>query len=280
MCALSFRAPLENADSRLVETDRSDPRPICGRLIVVAGQFRRGHQDDLSCTPVGKHSRLLLSSTLLTFGWRSSLATVTSVDPREALLDAGERLIATRGIDVPLRDIAKAAGNRNNSAVQYFFGSRAGLIEAILERRTSALEASRMSMLADHEASGSGNDVRTLLRMLVQPMLDIPAQGQGTHYCRFLDVVRAHPAVAGSAKFDTNERAAVRIIVTRLDTALGDLEPARRRLRLRSLATAMFGMIADHEAALEAGTVLPSAHDEILDMLTGVLTCQSDRARI
>jgi hypothetical protein len=27
-----------------------------------------------------------------------------------------------------------------------------------------------MGMLADHEASGSGNDVRTLLRMLVQPM--------------------------------------------------------------------------------------------------------------
>ena len=42
----------------------------------------------------------------------------------------------------------------------------------------------------------------------------------------------------------------------------------------------MFGMIADYEAALETGTVLPSAHDEILDMLTGVLTSQSDRARI
>jgi hypothetical protein len=42
----------------------------------------------------------------------------------------------------------------------------------------------------------------------------------------------------------------------------------------------MFGMIADYEAALEAGTVLPSAHDEILDMLTGMLMSQSDRARL
>ncbi|MGH9136571.1 MAG: TetR/AcrR family transcriptional regulator, partial [Acidimicrobiales bacterium] len=31
---------------------------------------------------------------------------------------AAERLIAERGVDVPLRDITAAAGQRNNSAIQ------------------------------------------------------------------------------------------------------------------------------------------------------------------
>lgn len=44
-----------------------------------------------------------------------------SAASRTALLDAGERLIAERGVDVPLRDIAAAAGQRNNSAVHYYF---------------------------------------------------------------------------------------------------------------------------------------------------------------
>ena len=47
-------------------------------------------------------------------------------DGRERIIVAAERLIAERGIDVPLRDIAVAADQRNNSAVQYHFGSRDG----------------------------------------------------------------------------------------------------------------------------------------------------------
>ncbi|MGY4101179.1 TetR family transcriptional regulator [Nocardia sp. R16R-3T] len=69
-------------------------------------------------------------------------------DPRAALLDAGERLIAERGVDVPLRDIAAAAGQRNNSAVHYYFDSRAGLLEAIVDRRMNWLEDRRMGLLA------------------------------------------------------------------------------------------------------------------------------------
>lgn len=189
-----------------------------------------------------------------------------------AILDAAEREIAVHGLDVPLRDIAKAAGNRNNSAVHYFFGSRAGLIAAILQRRTDALEATRMSMLADYELLGASNDLRGLVEMLVRPIVDIARRGEGSHYGRFLDVARAHPAVVASARLHEDGSAAVRIIVTRLEAGLDDLEPARRPLRLRSMATAMFGLIADHEEACEHDTAPPGAVDDIIDMLTGLIT--------
>ncbi len=56
---------------------------------------------------------------------------------RSDILDAAERLIAERGIQVPLRDIAVAAGQRNNSAVNYHFRNRQDLIDAIVRRRLS-----------------------------------------------------------------------------------------------------------------------------------------------
>ena len=54
---------------------------------------------------------------------------------KDALLDAAERLIAEHGFEVPLRDIAKAAGQRNNSAVNYHFRSRQDLVDAVVARR-------------------------------------------------------------------------------------------------------------------------------------------------
>ena len=60
---------------------------------------------------------------------------MSRTDARTQLLLAGERLIAEFGPEVSLRDVAVAAGQRNNSAVHYHFGSRDGLIKAIIGHR-------------------------------------------------------------------------------------------------------------------------------------------------
>ncbi|WP_433677795.1 TetR family transcriptional regulator [Nocardia sp. CA-119907] len=196
-------------------------------------------------------------------------------DPRAALLDAGERLIAERGVDVPLRDIAAAAGQRNNSAVHYYFDSRGGLIEAIVERRMNWLEDRRMGLLAQHEADGTAHEIRTLVAMLTAPILELIGTPRITHYGRFLEVVRAHPVIADARRLAGVDRAAVRIIATRLDAALAQLPPRRRRQRLETMATVMFALIADYERALEAGvrTANPDSDAaEIIDMIVAMLT--------
>ena len=53
---------------------------------------------------------------------------------------------------MPLRDIAVAAGQRNHSAVQYHFGSREDLFEAVLRERMVPLGAGCSQRLADLEA--------------------------------------------------------------------------------------------------------------------------------
>ncbi|MEV5832606.1 TetR family transcriptional regulator [Nocardia sp. NPDC052112] len=196
-------------------------------------------------------------------------------DPRTALLDAGERLIAERGVDVPLRDIAAAAGQRNNSAVHYYFDSRGGLLEAIVDRRMNWLEERRMGLLARYEAEGNTHEIRTLVAMLAAPILELIYTAQVTHYGRFLEVVRAHPVIADARRLAGADRAAVRIIATRLDAALPQLPPRRRRQRLETMATVMFALIADYERALEAGvrTADPDSDTgEIVDMIVAMLT--------
>ncbi|MEV6324679.1 TetR family transcriptional regulator [Nocardia sp. NPDC051787] len=197
-----------------------------------------------------------------------------SDDSRTALLDAGERLIAERGVDVPLRDIAAAAGQRNNSAVHYYFDSRNGLIEAIVERRMNWLEQRRMQLLAAHEADGGANDLPMLVAMLATPILELLRDDRVTHLGRFLEVVRTHPAVADARRLAGADRAAVRIIATRLDAALRGLPHRLRRQRLETMATVMFALIADYERTLESGVRIARPEDaaEIVDMIVAMLT--------
>jgi TetR/AcrR family transcriptional regulator, regulator of cefoperazone and chloramphenicol sensitivity len=69
-------------------------------------------------------------------------------DTREALLSAGQRLFAERGVyQVPLKAIVDAAGQRNASALHYHFENRNGLLQAILDRHNSTIEHERSEML-------------------------------------------------------------------------------------------------------------------------------------
>ena len=200
---------------------------------------------------------------------------MASADARERIIVAAERLIAERGVDVPLRDIATAAGQRNNSAVQYHFGSRDGLIDAVAEHRIADLEHHRLELLTEAEAAGAAQDVRALVSALVVPMLTIPYQHGATHYARFLEQVRTHPALAADTNLDRAGRAAVRLIIIRLDRALHDLPPAVRRRRLRVLPTVLFALLADRERAVRAGDVPPDdphSAAELVDLVIGMLT--------
>lgn len=197
---------------------------------------------------------------------------VNSPDARELILLAGERAIAERGPDVALRDIAVAAGQRNNSAVHYHFGSRDGLIAAILERHQPALEARRTELLAAHEASGAPDSVAALVGILMRPMFGIPYAEGSTHYGRFLEQARAHPAVGGP---DLHEKRwhATRVLIDRLYRVMPELTPALRRYRLRAMSTVMFALLADYERQNpRTAAERIDVQDNIIAMLVGLLT--------
>ncbi|MGO4428218.1 TetR/AcrR family transcriptional regulator, partial [Streptomyces sp. MCAF7] len=68
---------------------------------------------------------------------------------KEQLVLAAERLFAEHGLDgTSLRQMSAAAGNGNNTAVQYHFGSKARLIQAIFEYRLHDLNRRRDALVA------------------------------------------------------------------------------------------------------------------------------------
>lgn len=89
-------------------------------------------------------------------------------ETRDQLIRAGERLFAERGIEaVSLREINRAAGQRNASALQYHFRDRRGLMRAVLEKHDRDVEAARHVLLDELEAGPP--DLRRLVAALVEP---------------------------------------------------------------------------------------------------------------
>lgn len=75
-------------------------------------------------------------------------------ETRERLIETAERLFATEGVyGVSLREIVRASGARNVTALQYHFGDRHGLLRAVLERHRAEVESARHALLDAYEAA-------------------------------------------------------------------------------------------------------------------------------
>ena len=88
---------------------------------------------------------------------------------RARIVAAAERLFAARGIDdVSLQEINRSARQRNRSAVQYHFGTKEGLVHAVLDKHTPGIAQRRNDALARLDAAGR-RDLRRLAEILVLP---------------------------------------------------------------------------------------------------------------
>jgi AcrR family transcriptional regulator len=187
---------------------------------------------------------------------------------KDALLDAAERLIAERGFEVPLRDIARAAGQRNNSAVNYHFRSRQELLDAVVARRLLPMERERERML-DELGEHDAGDVHALMRILVLPLLQL----ESTHYARFLQVVGPR---LRNEPMDSAETAWPRVLDA-LSHAVPFADRKTRHRRVAAVATAMFALAAEHERSAQDGLGGAVDPEEIVDMLAAMLTATSRR---
>jgi AcrR family transcriptional regulator len=89
------------------------------------------------------------------------------------ILEAAERLFAERGVDgVSLREINTAAQQRNNVALQYHFGNRDGLIEAIAAKHLQRDLARQDELYALAEREGRIGDFRSMVEVLWRPMAE------------------------------------------------------------------------------------------------------------
>jgi AcrR family transcriptional regulator len=106
---------------------------------------------------------------------------------QENLVRTAERLFAEHGLGgVSLRQVSAAAGNGNNSAVHYHFGSKEKLVQAIFEFRLPALNERRQDLLDERHP----DDLRGWVECFVLPIMEL-AERRDSHYVTFVVQLRA-----------------------------------------------------------------------------------------
>ncbi|MYS84800.1 TetR/AcrR family transcriptional regulator [Embleya scabrispora] len=187
---------------------------------------------------------------------------------RARILDAAERLFAERDTaQVSLREIGAAAGQRNNSAVQYHFGTRDVLVRALYEDRLAPLNARRLELLADLDAE-HGDDLGALVDAYLRPLAEaMRDDNRAGHYARFVHRFTLEGAPF-SPPLGDDVVGGIREVTARIDAALAAGEPglsaATRAGRLRLMQLLITATLADTEGRLDGASALPLPFDELI----------------
>lgn len=117
----------------------------------------------------------------------SKLSLKTRSPSVERLKAQAQRLFANRGIDgVTVRDIAKAAGQKNPAAVGYHFGSKEALIRELIIDGAKIIDARRNDQLDALEDGGGAISISQIVDILIYPSVNLAAPGETDTYNRFL----------------------------------------------------------------------------------------------
>ena len=172
---------------------------------------------------------------------------------RSRILAAALRLMAEEGIDsASLRKINQQSGLKNASGVQYHFGNRAGLLEALIEQGMTRVDARRRELLDDLEAA-AGVDPRDAVRALVKPLADELSSEEGCHYLLILQQLGTRPLLGaldeGSSQVHPGLRRCTRLLQPTLDTLPDEI----RRERAAHLARFMLRALGDQARQRHVG---------------------------
>jgi AcrR family transcriptional regulator len=198
---------------------------------------------------------------------------MTSIDTKERILDAAERLFADQGFkSTSMRNITQEA-DVNLAAVNYHFGSKLTLFSAVLARRINPVNEERIARLEaiEEETPEGPLDLEAVLRAFLQPILQMSRifEDQGMSLLKLAR--RAH----------TDQNPEVRSALTGLfekvflrfhqafQRALPEVPPQELAVKMFYVVGAMIQTMAwSHRPSwLEKGEMRPLGFDDVLEGL-------------
>jgi AcrR family transcriptional regulator len=198
---------------------------------------------------------------------------------KEQLVITAERLFALNGLDgVSLRQISAAAGNANNSAVQYHFGTKDDFVQAIFEYRIPGLMRRRRLL-----ATGRGPGLRACVEAYFLPVLE-EAEDVDSYYMMFLMQLQRYGI--GEHPFDRMPeefKEPTRVFVGEVGAFLGDLPAELRPTRIEQAMTICTHACADRQMARRNGAPVapyPLHVAALLDGIVGFLTAPASPATL
>lgn len=182
---------------------------------------------------------------------------------REALIRAGERLFARKGVDGALtREIVLEARQSNGSAVHYHFGSREGLLLAIADKHIGRMEPARSAHLERLARDGTGGDLHALVRAIVEPTAAELAHEDGRDFLRITAQLAGQAGVRTSTPPAPMGGTALAEQLRSLERCCrADLPEALARERIATVIGMLTSALADRARLLDEGGVPLLEHE-------------------
>ena len=189
---------------------------------------------------------------------------------KDKILDAAEKLFATNGFaGTSLRSVIKAAGV-NTASVHYHFGSKDGLVEAVLFRRVAPLNQERLRLLNGLETEYPTGllPLSEVVRAFLEPVIRAHARLSNEES---VDQARMFPRLMGRAVIETGPDVGaffhrlfgevLRRFLLALSRAMPDKPPEEVMWRMQSMVGAMVSTIALPTFHGDADQVVPGSSD-------------------
>jgi AcrR family transcriptional regulator len=193
-------------------------------------------------------------------------------DTRLALLRAGESLFARHGVDgARTADIRRAAGQQNESALHYHFGSREGLLLAILRKHLEATEPTRRAALAGLDAD-RGPDLPRLVAALVVPDAARLHSEDGRDYLRIIAQIAGSAGIQrGSVRLPVTGSALAQVLERLVREVAVHVGEAVARERVAAVIGFLTFALADRARRIEADDATLPPHEAFTADLTAML---------
>jgi AcrR family transcriptional regulator len=194
---------------------------------------------------------------------------------RDAIINAAERLFAEQGVQaVSNRQISEAAGQGNNAAVGYHFGTKADLIREIVRRHVERMEPLRNRM---YEAIKGSTDLRDWVECLVVPVFEhYDTLGEPSWFARFAAQVQFDPQLRSIVEDEALRAESLDRTVEGLSRYMPDLPEAVVAERFRMTQMLMVLTPASREASMAKGEPVygsswREAGGALVDAIVGLL---------
>lgn len=202
---------------------------------------------------------------------------------REAILTSALKLFAERDLDaVRTAEILAAAGQKNQGALQYHFGSREGLYLAILYSHLERIDVRRMAIINPRGLADPKPSFATCVRGVIEPLLDEAETGEwGDAYLRFLRQIVARNKFNIVEISPSLQLPGMRMMVQCSLRHLADLPPHQQPLALNMLLQVSVSMLTTWRLispdAFEREVIVNAAIATTKAMLKSMVSQQAER---
>ena len=218
---------------------------------------------------------------------RRTGARAASEETRNQIKAAAQMLFARHGIDaVTVQQIVDAAGQRNNAALHYHFGSKEELIRQMVVDGAAVLDKRRREMLDAIEARGGPKSIREVMLVLMMPVIELAGDERWRGYIRFTSNLQASNPRALRAALNNQWNSGYIACFNHLKRMLPP-PPAIIEQRLSMFAIYANSILSAHEAALESRNTKrsrlwgqPFTIENMIDTLEAAVTCPPSKSTL